>query len=273
MFPAPDQKAERLARLLCEEVVPLFGVPESLLSDRGANLLSSLMLDVCQMLGTTKLNTTAYHPECNGTVERLIELSKQCFTKKLHVSVVSGTNTYLESCGRSPTEAALLPLDNNRSTTVSDYREELMCTLSTARQAAVESIRRAQKCYKVQYDRKVTVREYRVGDWILIRFPSEESGHNRKLSRPWHGPYRILYCNETNVTAVKVYFPEEKQIQVHQNRVKPCPDCFPAGYYWYGSKRVGPGRPPEWVDHVLTDTSVTSHYYLIINNFIACHVM
>ena len=103
-----------------------------------------------------------------------------------------------------------------------------------------------------------TVREYRVGDWILIRFPSEESGRNRKLSKPWHGPYRILYCNKTNVTAVKVYFPEEKQIQVHQNRVKPCPDCFPAGYYWYGSKRVGPGRPPKWVDHVLTDTSVTT---------------
>ena len=281
VFPAPDQKAERLARLLCEEVVPLFGVPESLLSDRGANLLSSLMLDVCQMLGTTKLNTTAYHPECDGTVERFNRTLKAMLRKQAarfgcqwdkHLPGVlwAYRNTPHESTGekpsfllfgmdlRSPTEAALLPLHNNRSTTVSDYREELMCTLSTARQAAVESIRRAQKRYKVQYDRKVTVREYRVGDWILIRFPSEESGRNRKLSKPWHGPYRILYCNETNMTAVKVYFPEEKRIQVHQNRVKPCPDCFPAGYYWYGSKRVGPGRPPKWVDHVLTDTSVTT---------------
>ena len=74
-----------------------------------------------------------------------------------------------------PTEA-LLPLDSNHSTTESDYQEELMCTLSTARQAAVESIRRAQKRYKVQYDCKVIVREYRLGDWILIHFPSEESG-------------------------------------------------------------------------------------------------
>ena len=30
VFPAPDQKAIRLARLLVEEIVPLFGVPESL---------------------------------------------------------------------------------------------------------------------------------------------------------------------------------------------------------------------------------------------------
>ena len=35
VFAVPDQRAERIARLLCEEVVPMFGVPEALLSDRG----------------------------------------------------------------------------------------------------------------------------------------------------------------------------------------------------------------------------------------------
>ena len=40
VFPVPDQEAIRLARLLAEEAVPLFGVPEELLSDRGTNLLS-----------------------------------------------------------------------------------------------------------------------------------------------------------------------------------------------------------------------------------------
>ena len=69
VFPVPDQKAERIAKLLCEQVVPLFGVPEALLTDRGANLLSHLMLDVCALLGIEKLNTTAYHPKCDGMVE------------------------------------------------------------------------------------------------------------------------------------------------------------------------------------------------------------
>ena len=62
VFPVPDQKAIRLARLLVEEEVPMFGVPEALLSDRGTNLLSHLMEDVCNLLGIRKLNTTAYHP-------------------------------------------------------------------------------------------------------------------------------------------------------------------------------------------------------------------
>lgn len=70
VFPVPDQKASRLAKLLVEEVIPFCGVPEGLLSDRGTNLLSHLMLDVCKLLGTKKLNTTSYHPQCDGMVER-----------------------------------------------------------------------------------------------------------------------------------------------------------------------------------------------------------
>ena len=48
VYPAPDQKAIRIVRLLADEIVPLFGVPEALLSDRGTNLLSYLMKDVCR---------------------------------------------------------------------------------------------------------------------------------------------------------------------------------------------------------------------------------
>ena len=51
VFPMPDQKSERIATLLVEEVVPFFGVPEALLSNRGTNLLSHLMLDLCELLG------------------------------------------------------------------------------------------------------------------------------------------------------------------------------------------------------------------------------
>ena len=45
----------------------------------------------------------------------------------------------------------------------------------------------------------------------------------RKLSRPWHGPYRVLTLDDPDITVVKVYYPQDGQIQVHQARVKPCP--------------------------------------------------
>ena len=57
VFPTPDQKAERIARLLVEEIVPIFGVPEAILSDQGTNLLSFLMKDICKLLRIKKLNS------------------------------------------------------------------------------------------------------------------------------------------------------------------------------------------------------------------------
>ena len=65
-IPMPDQKTHRIAELLVTEVIPLFGVPEALLSDRGTNLLSHLMQDICKLLGIQKLNTIAHHPESHG---------------------------------------------------------------------------------------------------------------------------------------------------------------------------------------------------------------
>lgn len=49
----------------------------------------------------------------------------------------------------------------------------------------------------------------------------------------------------------KVYFAQDGTIQVHQSRVALCPPAFPAGYYWYGTKRHSPGRPPKWTRTLL----------------------
>ena len=70
VFPVPDQTAPTIAKLLVEEVVCRHGVPGELLSDRGAAFLSKLVLEVCRLMGTKKVNTTAYHPQTDGLVER-----------------------------------------------------------------------------------------------------------------------------------------------------------------------------------------------------------
>ena len=51
VYALPDQCAHCIVKILVEEIIPIFGVPEALLSDRGTNLLSHLTLDVCAMLG------------------------------------------------------------------------------------------------------------------------------------------------------------------------------------------------------------------------------
>lgn len=57
-FAIPDQKAETIAKLFVENIVCRHGIPEELLSDRGANFLSTLIQEVCQLLGVKKINTS-----------------------------------------------------------------------------------------------------------------------------------------------------------------------------------------------------------------------
>ena len=280
-FPTPDQKAKRIARLLAEEIVPLFGVPEALLSDRGTNLLSILMQDVCKLLGIKKLNTTAHHPQCDGMIERLNRTFKSMLRKQA-VKFGAEWDTYLPGAlwayrntphsstdekpsyllfgydCRSPTEATLLPATLHQPVDINDYREELVVMLSSARQMAAKANQEAQRRYKHQYDKSSTIIKYRIGDWVFVYFPSEETGKMRKLSRPWHGPYRIISRNDPDVTVTKVYFPDDPPLQVHQLRVKNCPMSFPCGYYWYGSKRPRPGRPPKWVEKFMNQPPAVS---------------
>ena len=77
-----------------------------------------------------------------------------------------------------------------------------MISLASARELAAASIQRSQKRYKANYDRSASNKHYRVGDWVLVRFPQDESGAARKLSRPWHGPYRVVQCSGPDVTVV-----------------------------------------------------------------------
>ena len=69
-FAVPDQSAATIAQLLVEQVVSRHGVPAEILSDRGRSFLSSLMKEVEALLGFHEVNTSAYHPQTDGLVER-----------------------------------------------------------------------------------------------------------------------------------------------------------------------------------------------------------
>ena len=69
-FPIRNHEATTVARLLADQVFSRFGIPLQLLSDRGQEFESHLMLELCAALGIEKLRTTAYKPSTNGAVER-----------------------------------------------------------------------------------------------------------------------------------------------------------------------------------------------------------
>ena len=66
-----------------------------------------------------------------------------------------------------------------------------------------------------------------------------------------------MSLTDTDITAIRIYFPEDGHIKVHQSHVSPCPVGFPAGYYWYGGNKQGPGRTPKWLERLLQEDCCT----------------
>lgn len=69
-IPLPQQDAETVAKAFVLNIVLKFGAPAKILTDQGSNFLSNLFKNVCKLLRIRKMQTTAFHPESNGSLER-----------------------------------------------------------------------------------------------------------------------------------------------------------------------------------------------------------
>ena len=86
-FPLTNITADSVARAFVHGWVARFGVPSTIVSDRGRQFESNLWAKLAQLLGATKQRTTAYHPQANGMVERLHRQLKAAL--KCHASSAS----------------------------------------------------------------------------------------------------------------------------------------------------------------------------------------
>ena len=80
-YVTPDQTAKTIAKFLYQGYISIFGALARLLSDRGANFMSSMIKEMCKILGMMKLWTMPYHPWTNGLVERSHHMIMQMIRK------------------------------------------------------------------------------------------------------------------------------------------------------------------------------------------------
>ena len=69
-YVTPNQTAKTIAKFLYGGYISIFGAPARLLSDRGTSFTSSIIEELCKILGIQQLQTMPYHPQMNGLVER-----------------------------------------------------------------------------------------------------------------------------------------------------------------------------------------------------------
>jgi len=69
--------AEELARLFRDNVWELYGLPESIISDRGPQFVVGLMRELNRMLGIKSKLSTAFHSQTDGQTDRQTERVNQ----------------------------------------------------------------------------------------------------------------------------------------------------------------------------------------------------
>ena len=250
VFPTADQTALTIARLLVTEVISRHGVPRELLSDRGAAFLSSLLQEVSQIMGLHKVNTTAYHPQGDGLVERFnrtltemlsktVERSGKDWDTRLPYVLFAYRTSVQESTQESPfhllygrdpclpTEETLYLPATRSQFDVGSYQEELVIGLQEAWEMARAHVKKAQRRQQRNYDKRATPVTLRKGDRVYLHVPSAKQGKAHKFARPFRGPYRIvsLYNNGADIRPVDK--PHQDTIRVSLNRLRKCPKEIP----------------------------------------------
>ena len=243
VFAVPDQTALTIARLLVEHVITRHGVPAELLSDRRKAFLSKLLHEVYALMGMKKSNTTAYHPQTDGLVERFNRTLTDVLAKTVkkggldwdeklpfvlyayRASVQESTkeSPFFLLYGRDPrppTEEALSPICDRQLIDIDTYKSEVRERLTSAWKLAQMQVRKAQHRQKMQNDRHARDPGFKVGDRVFVFMPAERLGKSHKFARPFKGPYRILAMFK-NGAEVKLI--ESPQLQCNQSSTKPRP--------------------------------------------------
>ena len=240
--PVPSIEASMIARLLVDEILCRHGAPRTLLSDRGSNFLSSLVSEVCKLLNTKKVNTTAYHPQTNGLVERFNNTLAEAissfvssnqqdwdvyipaiqFAYRTSPSVTTGNSPFYLLYGREPRlppDVSLLPA-TQLSASVNEHRARIVSQIETAQSIARSNIARAQQLMKLQYDKNSADAPFEVGQRVWIYTPKVKRGLSKKLLSKWNGPFRI--CRKLSPVHYQVRTCDNRLVAmtVHANRLK-----------------------------------------------------
>ena len=188
-------------------------------------------------MSTTKLNTTAYHPQCDGLVERFNAFISQTLTMYVSAnqrnwdeflpstlfayrtspSASTGDSTFYLLYGREPrfpVDIKLLPPNVDKlATSIATHRERIVTQLEEAQRLAKLNIERTQQTMKAHYDQQAKPTKYKVGQKVWIYTPKTKKGLSKKLLYKWHGPFRI----------VKQLSPVNFQLRTQANRLLSAP--------------------------------------------------
>ena len=248
LVPASNHTADTVSHALLRHVVPYFGTPRRLLSDRGREFVGDVWGKLTHSLGIQRILTSPYHPEGNSINERshrtmnnmlrahllrdlpsrkwVVEIPGIMLALNAMVHEPHGFSASMIATGREPS----LPPDLEGDACASPSTEDPVAYVDMVCQRLVLTHQQM-----TPPPAPVASNPYREDDLIFVMTTSPE--HTSKLALRWKGPFVVKRVpNAYQVT----YEDDMVWRTVHVNHVKPAKT--PAGGF---PVPVLPPAPPS----------------------------
>ena len=187
-IPLKNIDSETVADKFVKHIISKLGLMKVVLTDQGSNFTSALFKNICKIFGLKKIQTSAYHPESNGSLERYHRPLKDYFKHFInkdqsnwhelaHLACLSYNSTVQESTGFTPNQLMFgrnveLPssLKGNHKPfyAYDDYVQRMKHNMTMTNNIAQENLVKSKEKNKEIYDRKTTDKEYKAGEQVLL---------------------------------------------------------------------------------------------------------
>ena len=243
LVPASNHTASTVSDALLRHVVPYFGTPRRLLSDRGREFVGEVWTKLTHSLGIQRLLTSPYHPEGNSINERSHRTINNMLRARLlegvpsrtWVDKIPGIMLALNAMVHEPHGFSASMIATGREPTLPPDLEGNACASPALEDQAsyVEAVKKHLTLTHQQMTpppAPVATNPYREGSLIFaMTTPPERSN---KLAPRWKGPFLVKRVpNPYQVT----YEDGLVWRTIHVNHAKPAKtpaDGFPAPVPW-----------------------------------------
>ena len=234
-FPMKDMKAETIANIFINEILPRHSAPSKLLSDQGRNFLSSLIKSICEYFKINKIQTSPYNPKCDGLTERFnktlcqmlaaysnsnqtnwdLYLPLVLFAYRTSEQSTSEDSPFALLYGREP---RLGNLDNfNLGYEPTEFIKNLHRRWKEAKESIVRHAENSKRLYDNKYQKPPPL--FKTGDLVRVKQPLTKIGLKKKLRNDhWSEPMEIK--NVPSEQNVEIQLPNGKRKIVNNNNIK-----------------------------------------------------
>lgn len=235
----PSKEPEQIAKVLFDEWITKFGIPNCLISDQGKENKNKLIKHICDLLQIDQRFISVAWPQANAQAEILMKhitkyLKSATSDKPLeweqHLPALmwAYNTSHNKALNMSPFEylygqPARSPLNNislmNKVFYSDDYASTAFKRLQFARKMADQHNFKYRQDYKMRHDEKVVPHNYQPDMLVYLHQP-EKTTCNRKISSNFQGPHVILEVLNDGHNALIQDFKTKKTRLVNVNNLR-----------------------------------------------------